>query len=205
MKSKLAAVIFLFLFALAGPALTQEEKLGKVNFPTPAMPRCRRSSSAAWRCCIRSGIAPPKRRSVRCWPRTLRAPSPPGALRRSLCPIPRWSRLFAQGAAQAQAAIEQGRKWRQDPTRARLFEAVASYYENWANRFEPDRQRSRAKAYEALAAVIRMTTRRRSSTRFISPAPSRKPIRPTQPISRQPRSWKSNSPNTPTIRAWPTT
>jgi len=28
---------------------------------------------------------------------------------------------------------------------------VASYYENWANRFEPDRQRSRAKAYEALA------------------------------------------------------
>ena len=29
---------------------------------------------------------------------------------------------------------------------------MASYYENWANRFEPDRQRSRAKAYEALAA-----------------------------------------------------
>ena len=58
-----------------------------------------------------------------------------------------------KGAAQAQAAIEQGRKIGAKTQRERDYiEAVAAYYEDWANRYEPDRQRSRAKAYEALAA-----------------------------------------------------
>jgi tetratricopeptide (TPR) repeat protein len=56
-----------------------------------------------------------------------------------------------KGAAQAQAAIEQGRKIGAKTQRERDYiEAVAAYYEDWTNRFEPDRQRSRAKAYEAL-------------------------------------------------------
>ncbi len=58
-----------------------------------------------------------------------------------------------KGAAQARAAIEQGRKIGAKTQRERDYiEAVAAYYEDWTNRFEPDRQRSRAKAYEALAA-----------------------------------------------------
>jgi hypothetical protein len=58
-----------------------------------------------------------------------------------------------KGAAQAQAAIDQGRKIGAKTQRERDYiEAVAAYYEDWSNRFETDRQKSRAKAYEALAA-----------------------------------------------------
>jgi hypothetical protein len=58
-----------------------------------------------------------------------------------------------KGAAQAQAVIEQGRKIGAKTQRERDYiEAVAAYYEDWANRPERARQLARAKAYEALAA-----------------------------------------------------
>ena len=154
MKSKLAAVIFLFLFALAVPALTQEEKLGKVTFPN--------SCDAKVQAQFERGVAMLHSFWYSAGEKTFREvltqdPS---------CAIATWgiaailmSNPLAgagsspKGAAQAQAAIEQGRKIGAKTQRERDYiEAVASYYENWANRFEPDRQRSRAKAFEALAA-----------------------------------------------------
>jgi len=58
-----------------------------------------------------------------------------------------------EGAARAQAAIDQGRKIGAKTQRERDYiEAVAAYYEDWANRPERVRQANRAKAFEALAA-----------------------------------------------------
>ncbi len=56
-------------------------------------------------------------------------------------------------AQQAQAAIDKGRTMGAKTQRERDYlEAVAAYYEDFANRSEPARQLARAKAYEALAA-----------------------------------------------------
>jgi tetratricopeptide (TPR) repeat protein len=58
-----------------------------------------------------------------------------------------------KGAQQAQDAIDKGRKMGAKTQRERDYlEAVAAYYEDFANRSERARQLSRAKAYEALAA-----------------------------------------------------
>jgi hypothetical protein len=58
-----------------------------------------------------------------------------------------------QGAQQAQAAIAKGRNMGAKTQRERDYlEAVAAYYEDFANRTERARQQARAKAYEALAA-----------------------------------------------------
>lgn len=58
-----------------------------------------------------------------------------------------------QGAVQAQAAIDQGRRIGAGTPRERDYiEAVAAYYQDFATRPERDRQESRAKAFEALAA-----------------------------------------------------
>ena len=58
-----------------------------------------------------------------------------------------------QGAAQAQAAIDQGRAAGAKTQRERDYiEAVAAYYQDFAARPERERQASRAKAFEALAA-----------------------------------------------------
>ena len=57
-----------------------------------------------------------------------------------------------QGAQRAQAAIDEGRKIGAKTPRERDYiEAVAAYYEDWANRPERTRQANRAKAFEALA------------------------------------------------------
>jgi hypothetical protein len=59
----------------------------------------------------------------------------------------------AKGAVDAQAAIDQGRRIGAKTQRERDYiEAVAAYYEDWANRPERERQANRAKAFEALAA-----------------------------------------------------
>src|SRR5499427_10360870 len=56
-------------------------------------------------------------------------------------------------AALAQGAIDKGRKMGAKTQRERDYlEAVAAYYEDFANRTERQRQLARAKAYEALAA-----------------------------------------------------
>src|SRR5207244_6127997 len=58
-----------------------------------------------------------------------------------------------QWAERAQAAIEQGRKIGANTQReGDYIEAVAAYYEDWANRPERTRQLDRARAFEALAA-----------------------------------------------------
>src|SRR5881628_3803549 len=58
-----------------------------------------------------------------------------------------------KGAEQAQAAIDKGRTMGAKTQRERGYlDAVAAYYEDFANRTERARQLARAKAYEALAA-----------------------------------------------------
>ena len=58
-----------------------------------------------------------------------------------------------QRAEQAQKAIAQGRRIGAKTQRERDYiDAVAAYYENWANRPERARQQSRVNAFEALAA-----------------------------------------------------
>src|SRR6266704_1549662 len=57
-----------------------------------------------------------------------------------------------KAAQQAQAAIDKGRQMGAKTERERDYlEAVAAYYEDFANRTERARQLARAKAYEALA------------------------------------------------------
>jgi hypothetical protein len=59
----------------------------------------------------------------------------------------------AKDAPRAQGAIDKGRTMGAKTQRERDYlEAVAAYYEDFANRTERQRQLSRAKAYEALAA-----------------------------------------------------
>jgi tetratricopeptide (TPR) repeat protein len=59
----------------------------------------------------------------------------------------------AKDAPRAQAAIDKGRQMAAKTERERDYlEAVAAYYDNFASRSERERQLSRAKAYEALAA-----------------------------------------------------
>ena len=59
----------------------------------------------------------------------------------------------AKDAPRAQAAIDKGRQMGAKTQRERDYiEAVAAYYEDYGNRTERQRQLSRAKAYEALAA-----------------------------------------------------
>src|SRR5689334_16698241 len=58
-----------------------------------------------------------------------------------------------KGAQKAQEAIDLGRRTGAGTERERGYiEAVAAYYEDWANHPERARQEARAKAYEALAA-----------------------------------------------------
>jgi len=58
-----------------------------------------------------------------------------------------------KGAEVSQAMIEQGRRIGAKTQRERDYiEAVAAYYEDWANRPERARQQARSRAYEALAA-----------------------------------------------------
>jgi len=58
-----------------------------------------------------------------------------------------------EGAKKAQAAIDNARRTPPKTERERDYvEAVAAYYEDWANRAERARQLARSKAFEALAA-----------------------------------------------------
>jgi tetratricopeptide (TPR) repeat protein len=154
MKFTLTDLVPFFVLALSLPVLAQEDKLGKVHFPN--------SCDAKVQAQFERGVAMLHSFWYSAGEKTFRdvlAQDPS-------CAIATWgiaSLLMSnplggagssvKGAEQAQAAIEQGRKIGAKTQRERDYiEAVAAYYEDWANRFEPDRQRSRAKAYEALAA-----------------------------------------------------
>ena len=154
MKSRSVFFACLIVLALTLPSLAQEDKLGKVSFPTSCDPKVQAQ--------FERGVAMLHSFWYNAGEKTFRdvlAQDPS-------CAIATWgiaallmSNPLAgagsspKGAAQAQAAIEQGRKIGAKTQRERDYiEAVAAYYEDWANRFGADRQRSRAKAYEALAA-----------------------------------------------------
>jgi tetratricopeptide (TPR) repeat protein len=154
MKSKSMLFAFMIVFALALPSLAQEDKLGKVGFPTSCDPKVQAQFERAvamlhsfWYSAgekmFRDVLAQDPSCAIATWGIAALLMSNPLAGAGS----------SPKGAAQAQAAIEQGRKIGAKTQRERDYiEAVAAYDEDWANRYEHDRQRSRAKAYEALAS-----------------------------------------------------
>jgi tetratricopeptide (TPR) repeat protein len=153
MKSSIATFIFIAALAAAIPAQSAEQ-LGKVNFPTSCDPKVQAE--------FERGVAMLHSFWYSAAEKTFRevAEQDPS------CVIARWgfasilmlNPLGGQGAAPkraplAQEAIEQARKIGAKTQRERDFiEAVAAYYEDFANRPESARQLARAKAYEALAA-----------------------------------------------------
>jgi tetratricopeptide (TPR) repeat protein len=153
MKRNLVGIVSLFLLVLTAPGFAQET-VGTVRFPN--------SCDAKVQAQLERGVALLHSFWYSAGEKAFRevlAQDPS-------CAIATWgiaSLLMSnplagagsspKGAADAQAAIEQGRNIGAKTQRERDYiEAVAEYYENWSNRFEPDRQRSRAKAFEALAA-----------------------------------------------------
>jgi tetratricopeptide (TPR) repeat protein len=153
MKSSIATFAFITALAAAIPAQGAEQ-LGKVNFPTSCDPKLQAQ--------FERGLAMLHSFWYSAAEKTFRevADQDPS------CAIARWgfasiimaNPLAGQGAAPkraplAQEAIEQARKIGAKTQRERDYiEAVAAYYENFANRTETDRQLTRAKAYETLAA-----------------------------------------------------
>ena len=153
MKSKSVFFAFMVVLAIALPSLGQEDKLGRVSFSTSCDPKVQAQFERAvamlhsfWYSAgekmFRDVLAQDPSCAIATWGIASLLMSNPLAGAGS----------SPKGAAQAQAAVEQGRKIGAKTQRERDYiEAVAAYYEDWANRYEQDRQRSRAKAYEALA------------------------------------------------------
>jgi tetratricopeptide (TPR) repeat protein len=152
MKSFFAT--FLSIAALAAAIPAQGQQLGKVNFPTSCDPAVQQQ--------LERGVAMLHSFWYSAAEKTFREV----ADRDPSCAIARWgfasilmlNPLAGQGAAPkraplAQEAIEQARKIGAKTQRERDYiDAVAAYYEDFANRPERERQIARAKAYEALAA-----------------------------------------------------
>jgi tetratricopeptide (TPR) repeat protein len=154
MKSKFAFFALMIVLATAVPSQGQEDKLGRVSFPTSCDSKVQAQFERAvamlhsfWYSAggklFREVLAQDPSCAIATWGIAALLMSNPLAGAGS----------SPKGAAEAQAAIDQGRKIGAKTQRERDYiEAVAAYYEDWANRFERDRQHSRAKAYEALAA-----------------------------------------------------
>jgi tetratricopeptide (TPR) repeat protein len=154
MKSK--SVLLAFTVVLATPLLSlgQEDKLGKVEFANSCSPAVQEK--------LQRGVA---MLHSFYYSATQKAFEELAAEDNS-CSIAAWGYASilmsnplqgigasAQGAQQAQDAIDKGRKMGAKTQRERDYlEAVAAYYEDFANRTERARQLARAKAYEALAA-----------------------------------------------------
>ena len=153
MKKQSMLFVFMIVFAITLPALAQD-KLGKISFQTSCDPKVHAQFERGvamlhsfWYSegekVFRDVLAKDPSCAIASWGIASLLMSNPLAGAGS----------SPKGAAQAQAAIEQGRKIGAKTQRERDYiEAVAAYYEDWSNRFETDRQKSRAKAYEALAA-----------------------------------------------------
>lgn len=153
MKSSIATFVFSAALAAAIPAHSAEQ-LGKVSFPTSCDPAVQQQ--------FERGVAMLHSFWYSAAEKTFREV----VERDPSCAIARWgfaSNIMSnplagqgasiKGAALAQTAIEQGRRIGAKTQRERDYlEAVAAYYEDFANRPERERQIARAKAYEALAA-----------------------------------------------------
>jgi tetratricopeptide (TPR) repeat protein len=152
MRSLLAT--FVSIAALVAVLPAQAQQLGKVSFPTSCDPTVQAQ--------FERGLAMLHSFWYSAAEKTFREVVDQDPA----CAIARWgyasilmaNPLAGQGASPksaplAQEAIEQARKIGAKTQRERDYiEAVAAYYENWANRPETDRQLTRARAYEALAA-----------------------------------------------------
>ena len=154
MKSKSVFLAFMVVLAIALPSLGQEDKLGKVEFPNSCSPAVQEKflRGVAMLHSFYYSAAQKAFEEV--------------AAEDNSCAIAAWgyaSILMSnplqgigaspKSAEQAQAAIDKGRKMGAKTQRERDYlEAVAAYYEDFANRPERARQLARAKAYEALAA-----------------------------------------------------
>jgi tetratricopeptide (TPR) repeat protein len=154
MKSKFAFFALMIVLATAVPSQGQEDKLGRVSFPTSCDSKVQAQFERAvamlhsfWYSAgeklFREVLAQDPSCAIATWGVASLLMSNPLAGAGS----------SPKGAAEAQTVIDQGRKIGAKTQRERDYiEAVAAYYEDWANRFERDRQQSRARAYEALAA-----------------------------------------------------
>ena len=160
MNTRLSPILTAALLLLAAPlSLAHDEapgkgKLGKVSFPSscdpavqPALERSVAMLHSFWysaaEASFRDVLAHDPQCAVATWGIAAILMSNPLA----------GQGASPKGAAEAQAAIEQGRRIGAKTQRERDYiEAVATYYEDWANRPERERQANRAKAFEALAA-----------------------------------------------------
>src|SRR2546425_418591 len=151
MKSKSGFFAFVIVLALTLPSLAQEDKLGKVSFPTSCDPKVQAQ--------FERGVA---MLHSFYYSATQKAFEEVAAEDNS-CAIAAWGYASVlmlnplagigaspKGAQQAQAAIDKGRQMGAKTERERDYlEAVASHYEDFANRTQRARQLARAKAYEA--------------------------------------------------------
>src|SRR5262247_3105477 len=155
METRIQLVALLIALAMASVSLAQQgDKLGKVEFPNSCSPAVQEK--------LLRGIA---MLHSFYYSATQRAFEEVAAEDNS-CAIAAWgyaSILMSnplqgvgaspKSAQEAQDAIDKGRKMGVKTQRERDYlEAVAAYYEDFANRTERARQLARAKAYEALAA-----------------------------------------------------
>ena len=153
------AVSAAFLLAASPAAFAHENeapggKLGKVSFPTscasevqPAFERGVAMLHSFWYSLAEKSFADILARDPGCtvaaWGTAAILMSNPLA----------GAGASAEGAKKAQAAIDNARRTPPKTERERDYvEAVAAYYEDWANRPERARQAARSKAFEALAA-----------------------------------------------------
>ena len=151
----IAVLLVSFMLGIPGRAHTQsKDQLGKVDFPNSCSPAVQQSFQRAVAMlhsfryaetekAFREVLAQDPSCAIATWGIAAILMSNPLA---GIGPSPQW-------AERARAAIDQGRKIGAKTPRERDYlEAVAAYYEDWANRPERARQLNRARAFEALAA-----------------------------------------------------
>jgi predicted Zn-dependent protease len=157
MKTRIFFASLLVSLVLGIPASGQtpsKEQLGKVDFPNSCAPAVQELFQRAVAMlhsfryaetekAFREVLAQDPSCAIATWGIAAILMSNPLA---GVGPSPQW-------AERAQAAIDQGRQIGAKTQRERDYiEAVAAYYEDWANRPERTRQLNRARAFEALAA-----------------------------------------------------
>jgi tetratricopeptide (TPR) repeat protein len=147
-------LVFLVLGVAVSGEAPSKEQLGKVDFPNSCAPAVQEPFQRAVAMlhsfrytetekAFREVLAQDPSCAIATWGIAAILMSNPLA---GVGPSPPW-------AERAQAAIDQGRQIGAKTQRERDYiEAVAAYYEDWANRPERTRQLNRARAFEALAA-----------------------------------------------------
>jgi len=154
-RTSIAIVLVALVLGIPGLMLAQsKDQLGKVNFENSCSPAVQESFQRAVAMlhsfrytetekAFRAILVQDPSCAIATWGIAAILMSNPLA---GIGPSPQW-------AERARAAIDEGRKIGAKTPRERDYiEAVAAYYEDWANRPERVRQVNRAQAFEALAA-----------------------------------------------------